>query len=75
MPGGVFVLQAYTPDQLQYGTGGPPVRELLVELAVLREELQDLDFVIGQEIIREIREGRLHDGPSAVVQVVAVKPA
>jgi SAM-dependent methyltransferase len=73
-PGGVFVLEAYTPRQLEYGTGGPPVRELLVTLDELRGELEGLRFDIAREIEREVREGRLHGGMGAVVQVFAVKP-
>lgn len=73
-PGGVFVLEAYTPDQLSLGTGGPPVRELLVTLDALRVELAGLNFEIAREVQREIHEGRLHDGPSAVVQVLGRKP-
>lgn len=71
--GGVFVLEAYSPAQLEYGTGGPPVRELLVEPGALREELAGLDLEIARETVREVHEGRLHHGPGAVVQVVAVK--
>jgi len=73
LPGGVFVLEAYTPRQLEYGTGGPPVRDLLVALSELRAELSGLDLEIAQEIERDVQEGRCHQGRSAVVQVVAVK--
>ena len=38
-PGGVFILEAYTPAQLAFGTGGPKSPELLMTLAGLREEL------------------------------------
>src|SRR5450631_1297678 len=37
-PGGVFLLEAYTPEQLRYGTGGPPTADLLVKLKDLRNE-------------------------------------
>lgn len=73
-PGGVVVLEAYTPDQLAYKTGGPPVAEMMMTLAGLREELAGLDFVVGREVVREVHEGKYHDGTSAVVQVVARKP-
>lgn len=69
--GGVFVLEAYTPRQLQYKTGGPPVTELLMTLDALRLELSGLDFLHGVELEREIHEGRGHTGLSAVVQIVA----
>src|SRR5690606_8149969 len=38
-PGGVFVLEAYRPEQLGYGTGGPSDPDMLPTLAGLREEL------------------------------------
>ena len=74
-PGGLMILEAYTPDQLDYGTGGPKEVDLLITLAELRSLLPDLEFEIGQELVREIREGAHHQGLGAVVQVVARKPS
>ena len=73
-PGGVFVLEAYTPAQLGRGTGGPGVPELLPSLAELKVELQGLDFLHGVEREREIHEGNHHHGVGAVVQILARKP-
>lgn len=72
-PGGALVLEAYTPRQLAYGTGGPSAPELLVGLADLERELAGLTFRIGRECEREVREGTRHEGLGAVVQVLAVK--
>lgn len=72
--GGVYVYEAYTPKQLEYNTGGPPDRELLVTLADAQRELAGLEFVVAQETVREVVEGSLHVGYGAVVQVVAVRP-
>lgn len=72
-PGGCYVLEAYTPKQLAFGTGGPKDVALLMTLDDLRAELAPLDFVIGREVEREIHEGPFHGGPSATVQVVAVR--
>ncbi|MCK6530859.1 class I SAM-dependent methyltransferase [Myxococcota bacterium] len=74
-PGGVLVLEAYTPRQLEHGTGGPPVPELLYDLESLRDDLAGLDLVHAGEVEREIHEGRYHHGRSAVVQVVGIRPA
>ncbi len=74
-PGGAFVLEAYTADQLEHGTGGPPVRELLFGLDELREELDGLELVHAKEIVRHIEEGKFHHGTSAVVQVFGVRPS
>jgi SAM-dependent methyltransferase len=73
-PGGVVVLEAYTPAQLRYGTGGPKDPDLLMTLAALREELAGLEFEIGHEIERDVTEGSGHTGWAAVVQVLARKP-
>ncbi|MBB5986106.1 class I SAM-dependent methyltransferase [Sphingobium lignivorans] len=75
-PGGTFLLEAYTPEQIDMpGRGGPDVKEMLADLATLREELVGLDFVLAREIHREVNEGLYHHGLSAVVQIVARKPA
>ncbi len=73
-PGGVFILEAYTPAQLARDTGGPKAADLLMNLADLREELSGLDFLVAREIERDIREGMFHTGPGAVVQILARKP-
>jgi len=73
-PGGVFLLEAYTPDQLRYKTGGPSAAEFLMTLAAVRNELAGLEFLEAGEKLREVHEGKYHDGMSAVLQVVARKP-
>ncbi len=74
--GGVLILEAYTERQLQMpGIGGPPPeqKDLFMSLSELRQELIGLSFVLGQETDREVNEGQLHQGLSAVVQVIAIK--
>jgi hypothetical protein len=39
----------------------------------LKVELDGLDFIIGAEVVRNISEGKYHQGESAVVQIVACK--
>ena len=74
MPGGVFILEAYTPAQLAFDTGGPKAPELLMTLAGLREELSGLEFQIARELERDVIEGTGHTGRGAVVQVLARRP-
>jgi SAM-dependent methyltransferase len=75
VPGGIFVLEAYRPEQLQLGTGGPQQREFLITTDDLRVELAGLEFLELAEVDREIHEGRFHQGPSATVQCLARKGA
>lgn len=72
--GGVFVLEAYTPRQLAFKTGGPPTADLMMELAILQQELVGLEFRHALELERIIQEGQFHQGLSAVVQVLGLKP-
>jgi SAM-dependent methyltransferase len=74
-PGGVIVLECYTPAQLAYNTGGPKNQDLLPTLTDLRIELGGLEFLIAQEIERDVIEGGGHTGRGAVVQVLARRPA
>jgi SAM-dependent methyltransferase len=72
-PGGVFILEAYTPAQLANATGGPRDASLLMTLDALRAELAGLELLVAQEIDRDMIEGQYHRGPAAVVQVVGRK--
>ena len=71
--GGYFVMEMYRPKQLEYGTGGPPVLEMLINETTIRDELKDLTYEILAEKDREILEGTAHTGKSAVVQLLAKK--
>jgi SAM-dependent methyltransferase len=70
-PGGVFILESYTPAQLAFETGGPKDAALLMTLSALRDELAGLELLVGREIERDVIEGGGHTGRAAVVQVVA----
>ena len=74
-PGGVFVLEAFTPRQLEMKTGGPASPDLLMTLASLRQELAGLRFVQAAELDRNVLEGKFHTGQAAVVQIVGIKDA
>ena len=71
VPGGVFILEAYTPAQIALGTGGPKEPALCMTLADLTRELEGLTVEIGRECERDVIEGTGHTGRGAVVQVVA----
>jgi len=70
-PGGVFVLEAYTPAQIANNTGGPKDASLMPTAELLRSELAGLVFDRIEEVERDVVEGSLHTGTAHVVQVVA----
>ena len=71
--GGAFVLEAYRPEQLAFGTGGPKDVTMLPTIAALQAELAGLELVIARDVNRDIREGTKHGGPSATVQLVGIR--
>jgi SAM-dependent methyltransferase len=72
-PGGLLIIQGYTPKQLQYGTGGPKQIENLYTRAMLEDAFGDFrDLAIAEEEL-EIHEGTSHGGMSAVINLTARK--
>lgn len=72
-PRGVFLLEAYRPEQISRGTGGPSLPEMMMTLEELRRDLSSLDLVWTSELERDIREGLGHQGVGSVVQVIGCK--
>lgn len=70
-PGGAVVIEAYTPDQLKYGTGGPKDPSFTMTCDILRREFAGLEVDICRELVREVHEGNHHTGTGAVVQFLA----
>jgi hypothetical protein len=69
--GGVFLMEAYRPEQAALPTGGPDDDSRLLNLERLRPELGELEWVLARELERDVIEGRYHTGRSAVVQLIA----
>jgi 2-polyprenyl-3-methyl-5-hydroxy-6-metoxy-1,4-benzoquinol methylase len=72
-PGGLLLLEGYTPRQLEYRTGGPPHRENLYTEALLREAFSALEILELREYDAEVAEGSGHRGRSALIDLVARK--
>jgi SAM-dependent methyltransferase len=74
-PGGAFVFEAYSPEQVHYKSGGPSDPALLVSLDTIRQDLFELDFELAREGVRDVTEGRYHAGLAHTVQVLARRRA
>jgi len=72
-PGGILLLHGYTPKQLEYGTGGPGVRENLYTRDLLEQDFADMEIRELSAYDRELREGQGHSGMSALIDLVARK--
>lgn len=72
-PGGILILQGYTPQQLVYKTGGPPLVSHLYTEAMLREAFAGFELLALREYEAELTEGSQHKGRSALIGLVARK--
>ena len=69
--GGTLLLQGYTPQQLEYRTGGPPLASHLYTPAMLREAFAAMHIDELREYEADLAEGSAHNGRSALIGVVA----
>lgn len=74
-PGGLIVLEGYTPRQLEFKTGGPSHVDFMLSAQEMADVFAGYDVLINHEIVRPIHEGEFHSGQGAVVQFLAHKPA
>lgn len=70
-PGGTLLLQGYTPKQLDYRTGGPPLLSHLYTANMLRDAFAAMDIVELRDYEADVAEGSGHHGRSALIGLVA----
>lgn len=74
-PGGLLFLQGYRPEQVDYATGGPPYRAHMYTMELLHDQFGQLEWLHSAGYDAPMHEGRGHDGMSALIELVARKPA
>jgi len=72
-PGGLLIMQGYTPKQLEFKTGGPSDGDLLLTEALLRESFAAMEILECVSYEAEISEGTFHVGMSALMGFVGRK--
>jgi SAM-dependent methyltransferase len=73
-PGGLIILEGFTPDQLKHASGGPPVEEMLYTPDMLRADFDGLEVLHCEAGDTWLKEGPLHQGQAATVRFIARKP-
>jgi SAM-dependent methyltransferase len=74
-PGGLFLLEGYRPEELAYGTGGALDESRLYTRAWLQHQFWGWDILELNEYDTELHEGSNRNGLSALIDIVARKPA
>lgn len=70
---GTFLMEAYTPEQIKFATGGGNDVSTMLTEEQAKRELKGLDFKLLQEIERSVIEGKFHTGNASVLQAIAKK--
>lgn len=73
-PGGLLLLEGYRPEQLEYGTGGPPCAENMYTPSMLREAFANFEILSLSAYDGDIDEGAGHSGRSALIDLIGRKP-
>ncbi len=74
-PGGVLMLHGYRPEQIELGTGGPPFVENMYTDEILGKYFGNWQIERLASYERDVQEGRGHSGKSALIDLIARKPA
>lgn len=72
-PKGIYLVEAYRPEQLAYATGGGSSADHMTTQSSLEQGLKDLQFLHLESREREVIEGKFHTGLAAVIQAIAQK--
>jgi cyclopropane fatty-acyl-phospholipid synthase-like methyltransferase len=72
-PGGLVLVEGYTPAQLKYNTGGPKQVDQLYTAGLLQQAFPGFEVLELREYEAELDEGSRHRGRSAVIDFVARK--
>lgn len=73
-PGGLFLLEGYRPEQVDYGTGGPPRRAHMYTREWLEERFVGWELLVLNAYDAVIEEGQAHKGMSALIDLIARRP-
>jgi SAM-dependent methyltransferase len=67
-PGGLVILEAFTPRQLAHTSGGPRQPEMLYEPSMLRGDFPGVEWGTLSEVEADLDEGPLHQGRASLVR-------
>lgn len=74
-PGGLLLMEGYRPEQIAYHTGGPNNPDYLYTEALLRDAFSAMTIEAVRSYDAVLEEGSGHAGMSALIDLIAVKPA
>lgn len=68
---GILMIHGYTPDQIEFATGGPKDVTQMYTKETFEDALKDIEILVNHEYEMYISEGKGHYGQSALIDFVA----
>ena len=65
------MIHGYTPDQIEFATGGPKDVTQMYTKETFEDALKDIEILVNHEYEMYISEGKGHYGQSALIDFVA----
>lgn len=72
-PGGIFLLEVFLKEQINYQSGGPKNLDLLYSLEELKTNFKDFEIIVADKLIINLNKGYLHKGEGSVIRFLAQK--
>jgi SAM-dependent methyltransferase len=72
-PGGVIIIEAFNPKQLEFSSGGPKEEANLYTEAMLKNDFQHAGHITFATTTCRLNEGKYHEGFAAVIRALIVK--
>ncbi len=72
-PGGLLLLEAFNPLQLNNQSGGPKNIDMLYTADLLKHDFASLNIKYLEELTVDLSEGKHHSGKGDVVRIIATK--
>lgn len=72
-PGGTFILEGFSKEQINNKSGGPKNIDMLFSEEELREDFKKLSKLNIEIVEAELNEGKLHKGKASVIRLIGQK--
>jgi hypothetical protein len=74
-PGGLVILEAFTPRQLAFGSGGPKQTDMLYDKETIGGDFPGVEWEVLEELEADLDEGPLHQGRASLLHGLGRKVA
>lgn len=72
-PGGYFLMESFTKEQINYNTGGPKNVDMLYSEEELRHDFSSFSKLSIHQTEEVLDEGRFHQGNASLLRMIGVK--